>query len=95
MADPRFDHSSPSPDQPSVRWRHDLVNLVLAARLRVDALRASEEPAGRTTHLDALDAALARIARLAVSGSDGPVAPPSTDRREWGERPIGDPLEAS
>lgn len=45
---------------PSGRLAHDLTNLVLAARLRVDALRPSADEAAME-HLRALEACLARI----------------------------------
>ena len=47
------------------RRLHDLVNFVLAVRLRVDAARTATTAAGRSENLDAIDACLDRIVDIA------------------------------
>lgn len=46
------------------RWNHDLSNLVLAARLRLDVLRANIDPSARAAHLDAIEACLERATEI-------------------------------
>ncbi|HMN96235.1 MAG TPA: hypothetical protein PKC43_07970 [Phycisphaerales bacterium] len=51
----------------SARAAHELINVVLAARLRVSVLRCCE-PGAVAAHLDALDALLVRLASKLAEG---------------------------
>jgi len=51
-------------DRAAMRNNHDLSNLLLAARLRLDALRAAVDTNERTAHLDALDSCLEKATQI-------------------------------
>lgn len=50
---------------------HELINHLLAARLRSAALRRVDDPLARAAHLDALDASLRRAIDLACAIRSG------------------------
>jgi len=51
-------------DLPEKGRNHDLSNLLLAARLRLDALRATLDPGDGAAHLDAIEACLEKATEI-------------------------------
>ena len=51
-------------DRESQPGSHEISNLLLAARLRVHALRAESDPAARGLHLDAIDECIAQAIEI-------------------------------